>query len=401
MIETELILGQSGVTFSDPLVAMITLVIYSILSVFGAGVIAIIYRWYFREEVPEGIAILIGVAVVALYINTASLGVVVGEGAVDLFRIEVVLFNVVALGVATAGAPVGQRLGDRIAVDVFAIRGLRDIEGEMGKVVRSVGRTTMVTLPTEIEDMDSYDPVSKETKTEMAGKRFHFPRRLTVEELRERIVDRIKEDYAVGYVDVDLTDDGQIDYLAVGSRMAGVGPTLAPGTVAIAVTADPPNNAAAGDLVQLWTAAEGPELVVSGELRSVSGDISTIAIDENDIETVDPSQSYRLVTLLETPRPDREFATLLRSVDETIASVEVSPESLLTDETLSMTDAIIIAVRSADGTLEALPARDRVFSGNETVYAIGRPAVLRRLEEAATTPKPAAEQPEVQAEPAD
>ncbi len=375
---------QSGVTFEDPTTAAINLVVFALLSALAAGALAVAYRWYFRETVPEGISILVGVAVVALYINTASLGVAVSDGTVDLFRPNVVFFNVVALGIATFAAPVGRRLGDAVSTDLFSIAGLRQFEGEMGTVVRSVGRVTSVTLPETIADMESYDPVSEETKTELAGKTLLFPRRLTVDQLRTRLIERLKEDYSVGYVDLDLTEKATVEYLALGLRAAGVGATLAPGTVAVAVRADPPNNASAGDMVQVWRGGETPERIAVGELRGVAESVVTVAIDEGDTKLVSPTAQYRLLTLPAEPRADREFATLLRGVDETMASVTVEAESDLVGTTPRALTATIVAIKPYDAAITALPDRDRDFTAGETVYALGRPDVLRRLEERAT-----------------
>lgn len=379
--------GQTGVTFGDPLVAIATLVTFALLSLLGGATIALVYRWYFAEAVPEGIAVLIGVAVVALYINTASLGAIVSSGGTDLFQIETVLFNVVVLGVASLAAPVGRRAGDAVGTNVLSMPALRQFEGDMGTVVRSAGRVTTVTLPDEIEDMVSYDPVSDEIKAEMAGKQLVFPRRLTVGVLRERLISRIKEDYAIGYVDVDLTEEGEVAYLAVGSRMAGVGPTLAPGTVAVALSADPPNDASPGDLIQIWRTGEKPKRLVSGELRGVASDVVTVAIDAADADRIDPAERYRVITLPEEPQPDREFATLLRGVDETMAAIDVAPGSELSGEVVRETGVIVVAIRSTDGTTASIPDRDRRFVDGETVYALGRPDVLRRLEDRAHTPK--------------
>jgi hypothetical protein len=356
------------------------------LSLLAAGGLAVTYRWYFKQIVPAGISALVGVAVVALYINTTSLGVAVSDITVELFRPRVVVFNVVAIGTAAVAAPVGRRLGDAVSASLFSMAGLREFNGEVGTVVRSVGRVTSLTLPEEIDDMESYDPVTEETKAELAGKTLLFPRRLTVEDLRTRLIERLKEDYAVGYVDVDLTSEGTVDYLAVGSRAAGIGATIAPGTVAVAIRADPPNNAAPGDSVQVWSTGAEPKRLTTGELRGVAGDTVTLAVDDGDADALSPTERYRLVTLPAEPQADREFATLLRSVDETMASVTVAANSELVGLTPRALDATVVAIRPDEGSLTALPDRDRGFEGDETVYVIGRPDVLRGLEERAKTP---------------
>jgi len=379
---------QSGVTFADPSTAAVNLVVFALLSALTAGGLTVAYRWYFKSLLPEGIAILAGVAGVALYINTASLGAVVGQGSVDLFRPGVVVFNVVALGTATVAAPVGRRLGDEAASGLFSLLGLGELDAEVSTMVRSVGRVTSVRLPGDIEDMESYDPVTEATKADLAGKTLVFPRRLTVDDLRSRLVARLKEDYGVGYVDVDLTADGTVDYLALGSRAAGLGPTIAPGTVGVAIRADPPNNAASGDQVQVWSTGETTDRLTSAEIRGVAGETVTLAVDEADAELLSPSESYRLVTMPAEPQADREFATLLRGVDETMGTVTVAADSMLVGETAATVSAAVLAIHPADGVLTALPESDRPFESGDTIHVLGRPDVIRQLEAWASTPVP-------------
>jgi len=258
-------------------------------------------------------------------------------------------------------------------------------------MVRSVGRVISVTLPKEVEDMESYDPVTDETKAELAGKTLLFPRRLTVEELRSRLNSRLKEDYGVGYVDVDLTANGTVEYLAVGSRAAGVGATIAPGTVAVAIRADPPHNAASGDQVQVWSTGETPQRLTNAELRGVAGDTVTLAVDDADAELLSPTETYRLVTLPAEPQADREFATLLRSVDETMSTVTVGAGSELVGETAQTISTAVLAIKS-EGKIIALPDRDCAFAANETLYVLGRPDVLRGLETQATAVEPTSDE---------
>ena len=373
----------SPVTFEAPTAALISLLIYAVLSVITTGGLAVAYRWYFKQTVPEGVSGFVGVSAVALYINTTSLGVAVSDISVDLFEPGVVVFNVVALSIAAVAAPVGRRLGDAASSNLFSLAGLREFDGEVGAVVRSAGRVTTLTLPEEIADMESYDPVTAETKAELAGKTLVFPRRLTVEELRSRLIERLKEDYEVGYVDVDLTAAADVEFLAVGSRAAGIGATIAPGTVAVAIRADPPNNASPGDTVQVWTTTEEPKRLVTGELRGVAGDTVTLAIDDEDATLLSPTEAYRLLTLPAEPQADREFATLLRSVDETMGTVTIEAGSELVGLTPRALTATVVAVRPDGGKLTALPDRDRGFEAGETIYGLGRPDVLRGLEERA------------------
>ncbi|GAB3423148.1 hypothetical protein GCM10027435_28710 [Haloparvum alkalitolerans] len=392
--------ASGGVTFNEPMRAAATLVTFAVVAAVAAGSAAVAYRWYFRERVGEGIAALVGVAVVALYLNTASLGAVIGGTEYELLRLDAVFFNVVAIGVAAAAAPVGLHLGDGLATNFFAVTGGKRLEGEVSDVVRTIGRVTPVTLPAvdDIGDMDAYEPVDPETKTEMADKTLLFPRRLTVEELRDRLVTRIKEDYGVGYVDVDVTAEGEVEFLALGSRAAGIGPTLAPGTAAVAVTADPANAATPGDVVQVWKpggtpdeaeaagagesgeADQRPKRVATAELRATAGDVATLALDEADASALDDRTVYRLATLPAEQRADREFATVLRSADETMSAVRVEPGSSLVGTTVADVAAVVAAVRPPEGSVQAIPPRAYAFAAGDTVYLVGRPDELRRFE---------------------
>lgn len=374
-----------------------------------SGVTALVFRWYTREQVPLGVSTLLGVSVVALYLNTVGLfGQLVGGGSAGVFELEAMVFNVGAIVLATLATPVGRRAGDRLATDVFAVAGASELDAEVSRLVRTVGRVTAVTLPDadDIGDVESYDPVPAELKEEMGGKTFLFPNRLTVEELHDRLVTRLKDDYRVGYVDVEVTDRGVVEYLAVGSRAAGLGPTLGHGTVAVPVRADPPNAAGPGDMVQVWRPARlesastvaaddgteatteaatadvshPPERLFTAEIRSVHGDVVTLAVDASDAETVDADTTYRLVSLPAEPRVDREFASLLRAADETMAVVTLPEASPVVGETVGALDVTVVAVRATTGSIDVIPTRARRVDAGDTLYVVARPDLLRRLE---------------------
>lgn len=241
--------------------------------------------------------------------------------------------------------------------------------------------------------MEGYDPVPPETKEKFAGQTLVFPRRQTVEELERRVEDRIKKDYGVGRVDVDLDGEGTVMYFAVGSRQAGIGPTLPPETVAVAVHADPAFAASAGDIVQIYRpTAEGGgvERVTGAEVRGVDDDVVTLAVDAAEADRLDAETRYRLLTMPVEPRADREFASLLRAAEETMGVVTVEEGSSLVGVPIGAVDAAVVAVHPPDGPVEAIPSRHRTLALGETVFAVATPALLRRLETAAGAAEPVA-----------
>ncbi|WP_435346196.1 potassium transporter TrkA [Haloarchaeobius sp. HRN-SO-5] len=346
-----------------------------------AGGVAIAYRWYTRQRVPEGVSVLLGISAVALVLNTEeTLRLVMdGNNAVDQSAAVVTVVTVVAAGLATG---VGRRLGDGFAASAFAVTGAAKLDREVSQFVRAVGRVVVVTLPGDVEDIDGYDPVDPEVKADLADTTLVFPRRITVAELRDRIVARLRDDYGVGHVDLELGDDGTVEYLAVGSRAAGLGPTLAPGTVAVAVQADPATSASPGDVVQVWERTDdgGLTRLATGELRAVVDDVVTLAVDERDADVLDGETRYRLVTLPTEPAADREFAALLRAADETMGAVELAPESALVGTTVGDLDVTVAALRNPDGSVLATPPRRTDLLAGSTLYVVARPDRLRRFE---------------------
>jgi hypothetical protein len=350
-----------------------------LLSMAVAGTGTLVFRWYTRERLPEGLAILLGLAAVALYRQTVSLlGQLSTPGAGGwLFTPEIVGYNLLALGVAAVGAPVGRSVGDRVAGDIVAVAGARELDADLGRVARTVGRVRAVELPETVHDLEGYDPVADETKTTLAGKRLLFSRHLTDAELSDRLVARLKEDYDVGHVDVEV-GGGSVTYLAVGSRAAGVGHTLAPGSVAVAVSAESPPGAGPGDLVQVWPHDASTPATVA-ELRGVTDGVATLVLDEADATAVDAGTEYRLATLPTSPRADREFATLLRMADETMGMITVEEGADLVGRTVGDIDATVVAVRSKSGPVESIPKRSRRIVAGDAVYIVGRPERLRRV----------------------
>lgn len=384
-----LTIGQTAVV-GNFLIDIARVIVFTVFAAVSGVLAGIVYRWYAAERVSDGLSVLVGLSVVAIYLNTAgALGDVIG-GNIDLLAVETAVFNTVTFFLAGMAAAVGGRLGDRIGTGVFTTS-IDSIDRDVGRIVRTVGRVTSVEVPTEIDDIDGYDPVDTATMEKLAGQTLVFPRRLTVEELRTRFIERLQTDYGVGHVDVEFSDDGTVEYLAVGGRESGIGATLPPGSAAVAVKADPPNDAGPGDTVQVWTdgsqtSESGPKRVTNAEIRGTAGDLVTLAMDEPDAKRLDTDREYRLVTLPVEPRADREFAAQLRTAAETMSAVTVQDGSALVDSSIKALDIAVVAIRTADGDVIAIPTQDREIRVDETIYAIGRPDRLRKLESAVTAP---------------
>lgn len=367
--------------FGHPVVeAAVRIAGLALLAGVVTAIAAFIYRVRARTQFPEGPTLIIGLGTVAIYLNTRLIFVQFIGNTGDPLTVGEAILNIsvfVAAGIASYGGRyAGDSLGTSERLD------WRVLQPDFNPIVRAVGRFITVTLPDEIDDIDGYDPVRDETKTALAGQTLEFPRGLTVETLQSQLTARLKEEHDIGYVDVELTVDGSVEFLAVGQRAAGIGPTLPPKSAAVAVRADPPFSATAGDTVQLWrTDDDGRQARLgTAELRASVDDVTTVATDEAIAERVDPTVDYRLMTLAADSHADREFAAMLRRGDETMSIVEITPESALVGVSVGALDVTIIAIRSSGGDVDTIPKRDRLIRGDEQLFAIGRPDTLRKLD---------------------
>lgn len=365
---------------SNPLVeAAIHVLGLSLLAAAATAIVAFFYRTRVRELFPEGATVIVGLGVVAIYLNTRLIFIqFVGEGGDPLTTAEAML-NVgvfVGAGIASYG---GRYAGEMVAKSERFT--WSQFQPDLSPLVRAAGRLITVKLPDEIDDIEGYDPVEEKTKTALAGRRIDFPRGLTLDELQAQLAARLKDDFDVGYVDVDLTADGTIEYLAVGQRVAGLGPTLPPKAGAVALRADPPFSATPGDTVQVWRVdSDGEKRLGTGELRASVDRVVTVAMDETAVNRTDPTVEHRLMTLSVDAQPDREYAAMLRRGDETMSVIEITGESPLVGSAIGSIDVTIIAVRAPGGEVETIPKRGRQILAGDTLFAIGRPEALRKLE---------------------
>lgn len=338
--------------------------------------VSLVFRVRTRNRFPDGATLIVGLGVVALVLNTRLVLIrFIGEGYALIFSEAVVNMLVfVVAGVASYG---GRHVGDQVGRS-DRIEWSRVTPG-LSPIVRATGRVITLTLPAEIEDVSGYDPVPEETKQALAGRTMDFAKGLTVAELEAGLAERLRDEFGIGFVDAEVTADADVEYLAVGKRLAGIGPTIPPNMAVVAVRGDPAFSASPGDTVELWDPNDGPGRVGTGELRASVKEVATVAVEEAVAERIVPDREYRLVTVPAAASPDREFAGLLRRSDETIMVVEVTAESPLAGSTVGAVGGNVIAIEAA-GSVDTIPVRDLVIAAGDRLFVIGRPDALRKLD---------------------
>ena len=369
--------ASSGLVFD----AVVRIIGFVVLSGAVAAGVSFVYRWYSREVIPDGVAVLTGVVAVALWLNTQTVlqDAIIGDA--DVLDPSTAVYTVGAFAASAVAADGGRRVGDHLAsrTAITTPRGIDDVS----ELVRTAGRVVAVEIPTEIDDADGFDPVAAETKTAIAGRTFRFPRRVTVGELQDRLAARLEADYGIGYVDVELTPDGTVERLAVGSKPAGLGPTLAPGTVAVAVRGDPAPDASPGDAVDVWIGDDTEQRrITTGEFRASVDDVATITLPERAADALAVDREYRLVTRPGTVDDEREFRALLRTTPETVTSVAIGADDALAGDRVGSIPAIVLAIDAAGSSaVVAFPDPDRRLETGDVCYVLAHPSALGRLGE--------------------
>lgn len=355
------------------------------LALFAAAVsagISFLFRWRTRTQLPEGPALLLGLGAVAVYLNTRIALVQFLGADGEVLTTSAIAVNLSIFAASTITAAAGWQLGDRFGQSE---RFRPSLQPNFSPLVRATGRSITIDLPDEIENIEGYDSVSRKTREAIAGKSYTFPRGMTVGQLQAELVTRLKTDHEVAHVDVDLTVEGTVEFLAVGGRATGIGPTLPPDATATAITADPAFSASAGDTVQIW---DGDTRAGTAELRGVAGRTATVSGQPAIIDELDPEREYRLMTLPADERVDRLFAGMLRRADETMSAFTVSEGATLDGERVGRLGLPVIAIEQAEGSTTTLPTDDRVIEADERLFVVGHPSHLRRVEAAATGTDP-------------
>ena len=369
-----------GVIETPILLLLFRVIGLALLSGFVAGSVAFLFRWRTGIQLPEGPALLLGLGAVGVYLNTRIVLIQFLGTDGGLLTRSSILINLVILIVSAVAASAGWRVGDRLG----AAEQLRNrFRPDLSPFVRATGRLITVEIPTQINDIDGYDPVTDETKDQIAGETYNFSRGLTVERLEEALTTRLRTDHDIAHVDVELSVDGTVEYLAVGRRASGIGPALPPGMSATAITADPAFSASPGDTIQIWDGTAG-ERVGTAELRATAGETVTVSARTDTVEKLDPRTNYRLLTLAADERIDRTFVGMLRRADETMGVTGITEGATVAGLTVGELGLSVIAIEDSAGTIETIPNRDRELVTGDRLFVIGHPTQLRRVEAAAT-----------------
>ncbi len=347
---------------------------FGLLGALIATVGAFGYRRVTNRPLPVLGTVLVagGVLMSWLTVQAAAGASVVGTVSLTHHASAMTILSIVS--VASILAYGGRQLGDHLACEVSEIARLPATD-TVTDHLRAAQLVAVVTLPERIDDVLGYPPVEDALKTELAGQTVRVPRWSVYEGLADRLARRLETDYDVGHVSVGLAADGTIASLALGGRRTGLGSTLPPDMVAVAIRSDPPSDARSGDPVELWTDTDSSRLIAVGTLASATGNVATVILGTDDATAVSAGERYRLLTRPTTPDDTAEFIGALRAADETVTTVAVDAQSQLAGEFVGWLPGTVLVIERGD-ELHPMPA-DRVpIQAGDRLWVLGTPRTL-------------------------
>lgn len=357
--------------------AFVDLLRSTAIVVVGTGLLAALvglltaasYRWVTTRAPPAGVVTVVGLSTVAGYLSYRQVGSRAFFEGVPLdhqFSAGFVLATVLVGGTVAA---TGGRLGDRIACEVAEIPRI-DADGEAAASVRSGRLAVAIELPDVIDDTDGYQPVDPALCRAIAGATVRLPHGLTAEQRRERLERHLECEYGLGYAAVTLADDGSIERVLVGQQSSGLGSMLPPGTAAVAIRADCAPDASLGDPIEIWSTGDRTRLVATGRLRTTADSVATVVVDRDRVSDLASDERYRVVTRPDEPTDGYEFASTLRTVDETVVTLTVDPEGPLAGEFVGWLPGRVLLV-DRDGELHSLPADNETLQADDELWVLG------------------------------
>ncbi|MWV38721.1 hypothetical protein [Natrialba sp. INN-245] len=358
----------------------------AVVNVFGFGlltgvvtlVVAFAYRRYSTRSIPAGAAVLVGLAVVGLWINVVSVRQSTIIDETPLFHHATATYFLAAFAVGSVAAAGGRRIGDAVARESANIDRIDD-RTAAASVVRRGRLSVEYRLPEEFTDLPGSPPVENSVKRELAGESVLVPCDIPADSRVSRLENRLERDFGIGHVAVDLTSDGAISRVRLGRKRVGIGSTIAPNAVALAVRGVAQSSGSTGERVEIWTDDEcTSRLVATGTLRATSGDVATIVTDAERAEEIRSHERYRIVTRPASSSDIYELLSTIRALDHTVAKLTVSRDGPLEGEFVGWLSGTVVGLVRNDETIP-FPAEQVPLEADDDVYILGTATDFDRL----------------------
>jgi len=349
-----------------------------------------------------------GVAVLAVALAGVNGGLLaltdrtlVGTTNAPRIGTAIVVVTMISLYAHNRGDTLGSTLPKRLSLSDFRPRTLSKDFAEL----ISGGDEVRVRVVGEVADMEGYPPLSEELRANLRNAELTFPADLRLDELEDRIADRLTTEYDLGDISVSIDERGRATVVAA-PPFSGLSKRIGDNRHAVSVTGLIPTGLARGDEVTVITPnAQVRGAVVSAktgdgsepDIEPLSGEGPTdddrpkpvrapttgggegrltVAVTRTDVQPLLRADAAKVVVESRGTRREYEVISLLRRADKRFRRYTVRAGSALAGKSLGsarLRDAYgvaVFAVRTAEGWVLA-PRGETTLDEGDELFAVG------------------------------
>jgi hypothetical protein len=381
-----------------------------------AGVLGFLFRYFTGVTLPGFGVVVLSVAIAG--VNGGLMGLI-DPTISNSPRLLVAL--VVVMMISLYAHSQGDRLGTEFPRR-FSLRALRKrtLSADVVEFVGGIGKVT-VRATGPVEDMEGYPPLSPELRTAIATGRWEFPADLPLSELETRLSERLRTEYDLTDVAVDVSDRGQAR-IAAAPPVGALSRRVPAGHRAVSIDALVPTGMTRGEAVTVVVdgnevegtllgarsdggigtkapvsdggTAEGTEPVATTAPTTDGGEGRvTVSVPRRAAESLLASDRGRVLVRSRGVHRELELLGLLRRGGKRVARVSVRDGGALDGTTLGAASVretygvAVLAVRRSPGTDRGRgwvfsPRGGTELSAGDELFAVGARSALERFREA-------------------
>lgn len=318
----------------------------------------------------------------------------------------IVVVTMASLYAHNRGDALGATLPKRLSLSDFRPRTLST---DLADLI-SGGDEVRVRVVGEVTDMEGYPPLPENLRAELRTAELTFPADLRLDELEERMADRLTTEYDLGDVSVTIDERGRATVVAA-PPFSGLSKRIDGNRHAVSVSGLIPTGLARGDEVTVITPnAQVRGTVVSAntgdgttdddpdpDIEPLSADEPTdedrpkpvrapttgggegrltVAVTRTDVQPLLRADAAKVVVESRGTRREYEVISLLRRADKRFRRYTVRAGSALAGQTLGKAGlreaygVAVFAVRTAEGWVLAPRGETTIDEGDE-LFAVG------------------------------
>lgn len=312
--------------------------------------------------------------------------------------------------------------GDQMAADFprrLSLSKLRDrtLSRDLAEFVNG-GDEVWIRVTGEVSDMEGYPPLSEELRASLRNAELKLPADLRLQELEQRVEDRLRTEYDLGDVSVTIDECGRATVVAA-PPFSGLSKRVDHDRHAVSVSGLIPTGLVHGDEVTVITPnaqvrgivvsaradnnndADGPDIAPFSNEEPANGDDAaapvrkpttdggdgriTVAVKRTDVQPLLRASEAKVVVEPRGTRREYEVISMLRRAENRFRRFVVNPGSELAGRRLGSANLLethgvsVMAVQKDEGWLVA-PDSDTTLEPGDELFAVGVRDALEEFE---------------------